>query len=45
MIAKIVLGITLVVTVDYILIILRLQDIISKIDKLEEKINDLRGEK
>ena len=40
--AKIILSITFVITFDYVLTMIKLHDIASKIDKLEEKINSLK---
>ena len=42
MMAKIIFSITLVITFDYVLTMIKLHDIASKIDKLEEKINALK---
>ena len=41
MMAKIILSITFVITFDYVLTMIKLHDIASKIDKLEKKINTL----
>ena len=44
MVEKIILSITFVITIDYVLTMIKLHDIASKIDKLEEKINSLKAE-
>lgn len=44
MIEKIIFSITLVITFDYILTMIKLHDIASRLEKLEEKINALKGE-